>query len=182
MINKQSLWFLTLFSLILVLSVYYITMPNELLLTNNGKNEKTSSVSSNAKDKKENNENNEDQTKVTIQESETLVTMRVTLEEEREKQIADLKTTLTSESATASEKNDAYEQMKVMDEIKAKESTIEKQIKDNFSLDSFVKIDGKNVKVVVVKKDHDSNLANQIMKKVQENFSEKIYTTVKFEK
>ena len=34
MINKKSLWFLTLFSLILVLSVYYVTMPNELLLTN----------------------------------------------------------------------------------------------------------------------------------------------------
>ena len=34
MINKQNLWFLTLFSLILVLSVYYITMPSELLLNN----------------------------------------------------------------------------------------------------------------------------------------------------
>ena len=34
MINKKNLWFLTLFSLILVLSVYYITMPSELLLTN----------------------------------------------------------------------------------------------------------------------------------------------------
>ena len=33
MINKQKLWFLTLFSLILVLSVYYITMPSELLTT-----------------------------------------------------------------------------------------------------------------------------------------------------
>ena len=33
MINKKSLWFLTLFSLILVLSIYYITMPSELLLT-----------------------------------------------------------------------------------------------------------------------------------------------------
>ena len=36
MINKKNLWFLTLFSLVLVLSVYYITMPKELLLTNNG--------------------------------------------------------------------------------------------------------------------------------------------------
>ena len=35
MINKKNLWFLTLFSLILVLSIYYITMPNELLITNN---------------------------------------------------------------------------------------------------------------------------------------------------
>ena len=34
MINKQNLWFLTLFSLILVLSVYYITMPNDLLVNN----------------------------------------------------------------------------------------------------------------------------------------------------
>lgn len=174
MINKQSLWFLTLFSLILVLSVYYITMPNELLLTNNGKTEKTNSeISSKEKD---------GNTKVTVQESETLVTMRVMLEEEREKQVAELKTTLTSETATATEKNDAYEQMKVLNELKAKESVIEEQIKATFSLDSFVKIDGTNVKVVVVKKDHDSNLANQIMKKVQENFSEKVYITVKFEK
>ena len=36
MINKKNLWFLTLFSLVLVLSVYYVTMPKELLLTNNG--------------------------------------------------------------------------------------------------------------------------------------------------
>ena len=33
MINKKNLWFLTLFSLILVLSIYYITMPSELLMT-----------------------------------------------------------------------------------------------------------------------------------------------------
>ena len=39
MLNKQNLWFLTLFSLILVLSVYYITMPNDLLVNNS--NEKT---------------------------------------------------------------------------------------------------------------------------------------------
>ncbi len=173
-INKQSLWFLTLFSLILVLSVYYITMPNELLLTNNGKTEKTNSeVSSNTEEK---------DTNVTIQESETLVTMRVMLEEERDKKVEELKTTLTSEASTPTEKNDAYEQMKVINELKAKETTIEEQIKNNFSLDSFVKIDGNNVKVVVVKNDHDSNLANQIMKKVQENFSEKVFVTVKFEK
>ena len=30
MINKKNLWFLTLFSLVLVLSIYYVTMPNEI--------------------------------------------------------------------------------------------------------------------------------------------------------
>ena len=31
MMNKKNLWFLTLFSLVLVLSIYYVTMPNDLL-------------------------------------------------------------------------------------------------------------------------------------------------------
>ena len=52
MINKQNLWFLTLFSLILVLSVYYITMPNELLLTNNNAKISTNEKSSNTSSKK----------------------------------------------------------------------------------------------------------------------------------
>ena len=33
MINKNGVWFVTLFSLILVLSIYYITMPTELLIS-----------------------------------------------------------------------------------------------------------------------------------------------------
>ena len=45
MINKRSLWFLTLFSLILVLSVYYITMPSELLMATNKEDTETVSAS-----------------------------------------------------------------------------------------------------------------------------------------
>ena len=29
--NKKNLWFLTLFSLVIVLSIYYVTMPEDLL-------------------------------------------------------------------------------------------------------------------------------------------------------
>ena len=107
MINKQSLWFLTLFSLILVLSVYYITMPNELLLTNN----------SNYLESKNTSKEEDSDTKVTIEESELLVTMRVNLEEERSEQIADLKTTLTSSDATSEEKNNAYEKIKYITDL-----------------------------------------------------------------
>ena len=148
MINKQSLWFLTLFSLILVLSVYYITMPNELLLTNN----------SNYLESKNTSKEEDSDTKVTIEESELLVTMRVNLEEERSEQIADLKTTLTSSDATSEEK-----------------------IKKEYNLESFVKIDNNEVKVVAVKDKHDSTLANKIMKTVQSEFQNKVYVTVKFE-
>ena len=171
MINKQSLWFLTLFSLILVLSVYYITMPNELLLTNN------SSYTD-----KEDKVNKEVEPTVTIKESEALVSMRVNLEQEREEMVSDLKGTLTNDKATTEEKNNAYEQIKYLTDIKGKEEALEEKIKKNFSLDSFVKIDNSEVKVVAVKKEHDSNLANQIMKAVQEEFQDKVYVTVKFEK
>ena len=74
MINKQSLWFLTLFSLILVLSVYYITMPNELLLTNNNLYEEEEFDDTNEVTEVVNSE---------IEESELLVAMRVNLEEEK---------------------------------------------------------------------------------------------------
>ena len=169
MVNKKNLWFLTLFSLILVLSVYYITMPSELLLTNN---------SNYLKDKNKTTE----KTSVTIKESEALVSMRVNLEQEREEMVSDLKGTLTSDKATTEEKNNAYEQIKYLTDIKGKEEALEEKIKKNFSLDSFVKIDNSEVKVVAVKKEHDSNLANQIMKSVQEEFQDKVYVTVKFEK
>lgn len=172
MINKQSLWFLTLFSLILVLSVYYITMPNELLLTNNSnylESEKTNSEVNN-------------ETSVTVSESELLVAMRVNLEEERSQTIANLRTTLTNEEATSQEKNNAYEQIKYITDLKGQEEAIEEKLKKEFSLECFVKVDNNEVKVVAIKDKHDTALANNIMKSVQAEFKNKVYVTVKFEK
>ena len=53
MVNKQGLWFLTLFSLILVLSIYYITMPNEIF-----KSEEVVANDNNTKDDKDTSEVN----------------------------------------------------------------------------------------------------------------------------
>ena len=71
MIKKQNLWFLTLFSLILVLSVYYITMPNDLLVAKNATNKKETV-------KKDT---------TTVKESDNLTALRVSKEEEREEDI-----------------------------------------------------------------------------------------------
>lgn len=172
MINKQSLWFLTLFSLILVLSVYYITMPNELLLTNN---------SSYNKDKN-NTEEKTEKTNVTVEESELLVAMRVNLEEERSMKRSDLEGLLTSNNATAKEKNEALEQLKYLNFLTGQEETLEAKIKTELDIDSFVEINGNQVTVVAIKNEHDSTLANKIMRLVQSNFEEKVYVTVKFEK
>ncbi len=167
MINKQKLWFLTLFSLILVLSVYYITMPNDLLV--NKVDEKTTTKSSKKEDKD-------------VEETNSLVAMRVSLEEERQEQMVSLQEKLTNEETTTEEKNNAYEQLKYLNQLQGTEENIEKQIKDELKLDSFVKIDNKNIEVVVIKDKHDASVANNIMRLVQSNYEDKMYITVTFKK
>ncbi|MDD2490031.1 MAG: SpoIIIAH-like family protein [Bacilli bacterium] len=162
MINKQSLWFLTLFSLILVLSVYYITMPSELLFTDNGNLDDSDST-------------------VTIEESELLTALRIESEDQRMSMINELKMILTNIEASIEEKNNAYEQLKLLDVLKGKEEMIEAKIKKEYDLNSFVKIDNDQVRVVIASDKHDTKLANDIMRSIQEEFDEKIYTSVKFQ-
>ncbi len=162
MIKKQNLWFLTLFSLILVLSVYYITMPNDLLVAKNAANKKETV-------KKDT---------TTVKESDNLTALRVSKEEEK----SDLKKTMTKEDATTEEKNNAYEQLKYLNEVEGQEEKLEKKVKEKYNLSCFIKIDNSEIKVVAVSKKHDTTLANNIMRLVQEEFKQKKNITVKFEK
>ena len=167
MINKQNLWFLTLFSLILILSVYYITMPYDLLTVKN-----TTEVVK-AED--------DSSTTETIEETSPLVAMRVSLEEERQNEMDVLQEQLTSDSMTSEEKNNAYEKLKYLNEIQGKEESFEKAIKKNYKIDCFVKIDNSDVNVVCVSEKHDNTLANNIMRLIQQDYDTKMYITVKFQ-
>lgn len=164
MISKQNLWFLTLFSLILVLSVYYITMPNDLL-----------------KDVSKN-KGEEEIVNASVEEASTLVAMRVSLEEERQTSIDNLQEQLVSDVLGTEEKNNIYEQLKYLNEIQGKEEQLEKRIKKDFKVDCFVKIDNANAEVVCVSNKHDSTLANNIMRLIQGEYKNKMFVTVKFQK
>lgn len=163
MISKQNLWFLTLFSLILVLSVYYITMPNDLL----------KNTSTEVKEKVEE--------EATVEEVSSLVALRVSLEEERQNSIDALQEQLVSDVLGSEEKNNVYEQLKYLNEIQSKEEDIEKKIKKNYEVDCFVKIDNSNAEVVCVSKKHDNVLANNIMRLIQGEYKNKMFVTVKFQ-
>ena len=145
-------------------------MPNELLLTNNSNYLETEETSG-----------EQDDIEVTIEESEVLVTMRVNLEEERNMMIADLRSTLTSEETTSEEKNNAYEQIKYITDLTGQEEKLEQKLKKNFNLQTFIKMDNNEIKVIAIGKTHDTVLANNIMKSIQEEFDNKVYVTVKFE-
>ena len=157
MINKKNLWFLTLFSLILVLSIYYVTMPSELLMSNNDVNEI----------KNDTNDINE----VNIIETLRLEDDTTTLEN-----ITELKTLLTKTDTSI----EAFDALKLLNQISSKEELLEEKIKNNFNLDSFVKIEEDKVRIVISSDSHDNTLANNIMKLAQEEFDKKMYISVQF--
>ena len=163
MINKKNLWFLTLFSLVLVLSVYYITMPNELLVTNNG------------------NITNTIETNIDVEESDAISVLKVEDNNDTESEISVLKETLTNNEATVEEKNTAFELLKSINQNSSKEEKLEKKLKDNFKLNTFIKIDKSQIRVVVGSKEHSVELANNIMRSVQEEFDSKKYISVEFQ-
>ena len=166
MISKQNLWFLTLFSLILILGVYYVTMPNDLL----GK------VESIIEDK---------ETKEVVEEigeESLLVAMRVNLEEERQETITNLQKDLTNDKLSTEEKNNIYEQLKYLNEVQGKEEKIEKNIKKELKLDCFVKQDNNNIEAVCISNEHDEKKANSIMRLIQEQYKDKKNITIKFQK
>ncbi len=164
--NKQNLWFFTLLSLVLVLGVYYITMPNDLL-------EKVNSIV----DEKENIPVVEE-----IQEENVLTAMRVTKMDDRNKEIDSLKEQLTKEELSTREKNNLYEQLKYLNEVQGKEESLEKKIKKEYQLDCFVKTDNTDITTVCISDTHSTELANSIMRMIQKEYNEKKNISVKFQK
>ena len=163
MINKQGLWFVTLFSLILVLSIYYVTVKDDNLL---------SLPTSNQTEEKEVVETNE---------SSILVSLRVKDEEEMMQEMESLQTILLDDTASLQEKNDAYNSLQVLNNNKGKEDSLEKKIKDTYKLDSFVKIKNDQINVTIASKEHNSTIANNIIRSIQEEYEQKMYITVKFQ-
>ena len=163
MINKQGLWFLTLFSIILVLTVYYVAMPSNTLAT-----------------LKENVTKGE-YTVINVEESDALAALRVEKDTEVETTMNELQQILLNEKSTLDEKNQAYEKMKNITTNKGKEEEIENIIRDEFSYQSFVKINNDTISITISNKTHDIDIANKIIRRIMSMYSEKMYVTVKFQ-
>ena len=166
--NKQNLWFLTLFSLILILGAYYITMPNSLL-------EKVAEETDKIKTSKQKVINE-------VKEESPLVAMRVNLQEERQEKMDGLQEKLTKDTLSNEEKNNVYEELKYLNEVQGTEEKIEKKRKKEYKIDCFIKIENNNVNAVCVSDKHDSTIANNIMRLIQKEYDNKLDITVKFQK
>lgn len=169
MMNRKNLWFLTLFSLVLVLSIYYITMPNDLLAASTSS--KSTVSKANVTDTK---------AKVSKTESDAITALKVEDEAKTKDTLSELQKKITNKDSSTEDKNKAYEEIKNINNNSGIEENIEKKINSQYNCEAFAKIDNSNVKVVVDKCENSKTLANNIMRLVQEQFSDKMYISVKF--
>ncbi len=163
MINKSNLWFFTLFCLILILGVYYVTLPSNILENITVKETKEEPTSQ-------------------IEEENSLKALRVSLEETRKETQDKLETQLTESTIKTEEKNNIYEQLKYLNEVQGREEKLEKVIKKDLNLDCFIKIDNQDVEAVCISKEQNKQLANNIMRTIQNNNNQRLNITVKFQK
>ena len=159
MINKKNLWFLTLFSLVLVLSIYYVTMPSDVF-----DNELVS----------------KDNSEVNVKEVSVINSMKLEDDSLVLSEMNKLKEKLTNKEISSEEKNLAFEELRLLNKNSSVEETIENKIKEDCSCEVFVKIEGDNIRVVLDSEDNSTSNANKIMRMVQEEFDEKKYISVKF--
>lgn len=164
MIKKQNLWLLTLFSVILVLGVYYITMPNSSSIL---KEEESKEVETN-------------KTSLEIEEDTYITALKEEYEEETLKQIKELESLLNEKLTSTDEKNNAYLKIKALNDKKAEEEALMTNIKKEFSYDTFVKIENNDITVVVKTDKHDKTLANNIMRFIQKEYEYHKNISVKF--
>lgn len=158
--NKQNLWFLTLFSLILILGVYYITLPSDIF-------KETSRVSK--------------EVDLTVSESNKLIALRVERNEKISTVMSELQDKIVSDASTAEIKNTAFEELQVLNLAKGKETYLEDKILENYNINSYVEINNDNISVTLSSKDHNNTIANNIMRSIQEEFEDKKNIVIKFD-
>jgi stage III sporulation protein AH len=167
LLKKQTVWLLTMLSLVVVLSVYYITSPEQ-----QGTNMAT--VKEESKDAVE---NKSADPKTSAGEGETVISgvasdevfeaLRLELEDNRNELKEQLNSIIASTDLPPEKRSEAYDQMKKLDELASKESVLETLIKTMGYEDALVRADGEKVRITVKAKDHSPSAANEIIQLVR---------------
>ena len=151
--NRQAITFLTLFSLILVLSIYYILLPPE---------------------------NTANQVSLNDQEVSQIEMMQKNLDKEREDLISKNNAIIASSKSNSDEIASALASISEAKETAALEKKIIDIINDAGFKNAFVEVENKTIKVVIDKKEASSSDANSIIKTVMEKTKNEYQVEVKF--
>jgi stage III sporulation protein AH len=180
LLKKQTVWLLTMLSLVVVLSVYYITSPEQkskdlAVVEQKAKNQvkQQTKTQTNAKDGQ----------KVVSQAAgdNAFEELRMDLEDQRSQQREELTNELAATNLPADERSKIKDQMDKLNETAQKEEILETLIKTMGYEDALVRADGENVRVTVKsKKKLSASEANKIIQEVKKEIGETNFVAVEF--
>ena len=177
LLKKQTVWLLTMLSLVIVLSVYYVTLDpnqgNDMATTVNNESNEAEEQGADGEKQQDAGENDaETGEKSSTKEvsptgsDQTFETMRMEVTDERNRLIEELTIRLSNTELTAAERDEANEMIKQLRTINQKETILETFIVDmNFDA-AFVQADGEQVKVTVKSDELTKGQTNDIIRLV----------------
>ncbi|MFG6121342.1 MULTISPECIES: SpoIIIAH-like family protein [Thalassobacillus] len=172
MVKKQTVWLLTMLSLMIVLSVYYMTAPegDEMAFINDeewSQNESGDDMAADA--------NNDEGTIISQMSAEEMfAAIRMQKQDARDKQHEQLSDIVASSDYSADEKNDALQEMQQLQELQTKESILETTIQANAQYDDvLVRVEEDVINVTVKANELSKKETNNIIKMAVDEFGEK---------
>lgn len=172
LLKKQTVWLLTMLSLVVVLSVYYVT-------SDPAKND----IAANKTSIQEEGKASKEDMKVLTEAAgdEAFEAVRLDVQDKRDKQIADLTSQVASPDLTADEKNELVAKMQELTALGTKEKTLESLIKTLGYEDALVRAENDQFLITVKAKEHSRADAARILQMVREELGTNTVATVEFQ-
>lgn len=171
MLKKQTVWLLTMLSLMIVLSIVYMTSDtDDLAYIDDGidESQETSQTETDATDS-----DVEVDDVTNLGKDELFTTIRMNLQDERSMKKDRLNEVVAASNSTTEEKNEALDNIDELDELSTKESIIEESILAQAEYQDVLVRSDEEIVHVHVKVDELSNKeANNIMQMVRDEFGE----------
>lgn len=175
LLRKQTVWLLTMLSLVAVLSVYYITTPQDAAVNQETPKEDTNSSKGTSK-------NDDSSTVVTSESSDSVFeAMRIDLNDERSRQKEELTNKVASSELSEEERVEAHEQIEALSEMSTKEDMLETMIIALGYKDALVRADGNQIQITVKAEKQDAKAANEIIQMVTKEIGKTNAVAVEFQ-
>ncbi|AGX05454.1 MULTISPECIES: SpoIIIAH-like family protein [Bacillaceae] len=183
LLKKQTVWLLTMLSLVVVLSVYYITTPeqksNDLAAVEEKANEETAGAEESSA---EETASEDGETVISgVSSDEMFETLRMQMEDERSRMEEELTNVMASTDLSAEERNEAKEKIDQLRDVAQKEILLETVIKAMDYEDVLVRADGEKVRITIKSKEHSPTAANEIIQMVKGEIPQLQVASVEFE-
>ncbi|MCA1039179.1 SpoIIIAH-like family protein [Bacillus infantis] len=183
LLKKQTVWLLTMLSLVVVLSVYYITTPeqksNDLAAVEEKANEETAGAKESSA---EETASEDGETVISgVSSDEMFETLRMQMEDERSRMEEELTNVMASTDLSAEERNEAKEKIDQLRDVAQKEILLETVIKAMDYEDVLVRADGEKVRITIKSKEHSPTAANEIIQMVKGEIPQLQVASVEFE-